>query len=332
MAKKFVGIDIGHKTLKLALVSGKTIIKSAVVDIPENLVREGEVTSVEVVAELIKIAMKDAGIKCRNAAVVLNSRQVYVKLLTVPVMTEQQLLFNLPFEFNDYITGELGSYTFDYMVLEQREQQIEDEEEKTETVLDIMAVAASTELIDETRIMLKKAGLKMTKAAPPVYSFIQVLRANKMEDSEDTFCFIDIGQESVRLHIFNGERYVVTRDLEVGLSAVESKIAEYYNKDTHIAHTYFITNYENCQNSEICREAYTNIAVEMMRAINFYKFSNPDCKFEGVYLTGGGAASEAFLKEIENTLNMQVYNAGDLIRGNTSDDSHTLVQAYGAAL
>ena len=39
MAKNLLGIDIGHDRLKLVLVNGKQIKKSAIVSMPQNLIR-----------------------------------------------------------------------------------------------------------------------------------------------------------------------------------------------------------------------------------------------------------------------------------------------------
>ena len=34
-----------------------------------------------------------------------------------------QLVYNLPFEFNDYITGEIRDYVFDYAVIKDAEEE-----------------------------------------------------------------------------------------------------------------------------------------------------------------------------------------------------------------
>ena len=42
---------------------------------------------------------------------------VFVKNVEMPLMTVEQLEYNLPFEFKDYITGELREYVFDYALM-----------------------------------------------------------------------------------------------------------------------------------------------------------------------------------------------------------------------
>ena len=117
MAKTILGVDIGHDQLKLALVRGKQVLKTASAPMPENLLKEGRIASRETMGELIKSTMKSGGIRAGQAAMALPNHVVFVKNVEMPQMSIDQLEYNLPFEFNDYITGELKDYVFDYAVL-----------------------------------------------------------------------------------------------------------------------------------------------------------------------------------------------------------------------
>ena len=62
MAKTYLGIDIGHDMLKLALVKGGVVKKTASATMPVNLLREGRITSVDTMGELLRNAMKETRI------------------------------------------------------------------------------------------------------------------------------------------------------------------------------------------------------------------------------------------------------------------------------
>ena len=113
MAKTILGVDIGHDQLKLALVKGTRVIKTASAAMPENLLRNGRITSRESLAELIRTTMKQHKLRANNAAFVLSNDTVYIKNVDIPQMTIEQLQYNLPFECQDYITGEPRDYVFD---------------------------------------------------------------------------------------------------------------------------------------------------------------------------------------------------------------------------
>lgn len=52
MAKSCLGIDIGKDQLKLVLMKGENIVKTASVQMPEGLLKDGRIVSVETTGEL----------------------------------------------------------------------------------------------------------------------------------------------------------------------------------------------------------------------------------------------------------------------------------------
>jgi type IV pilus assembly protein PilM len=127
---------------------------------------------------------------------------------------------------------------------------------------------------------------------------------------------------------------MVTRVLEFGLKNIDDLIAEQMGVDVHLAHNYFISNYEDCQKQEYCVNAYNNIAVELARALNFYHFSNPDSTLSDVWLCGGGAAIEPLREAIRTNLeNMKLHEAGELVHGSKGiDDWHRYLAAVGITM
>ena len=332
MAKSLIGIDIGHGSLKLALVKGRQVKRAVSVAMPNKLVQDGRVVSAETMGELIRTTMRENGMRARKAAIVLPNESTFVRNVNVPVMSADQLKYNLPFEFRDYITDELKDYTYDYAVIERKAADEEDGENTGET-LDLLAVAVHTELLEETRGILRKAGLRMAKAVPTVSSYVSLIR-NLGGDPSAEYCILDLGYRAVRMYMFRGDRHVVTRALEIGLSALDDVIAGIYNVDPYLAHTYLLTNYENCQQKPECISSYNNIAVELMRALNFYRFSNPESMLSDIWLCGGGASIGALQKAIASALDMNIHQAQDLLPkgGETVEDACSVIQAIGAAL
>ena len=367
---KILGIDIGYDTVKLALVSGKQVKKTAIASMPKRLMREGRLASPEAMGELLAQTMKQNGIHCSNAAVAFSNEAVFVRNVTMPLMAADQLELNLPYEFRDYITEEMKSYVFDYAMLSdpaadsknartaakgekkpkkekvdaltafEAESASSDKPEETTiaednagATMDLLAVAAPVSLLNETRLMLRKAGMKLVKAAPVVTSYVGLIRSMdpSKKPASDEYCFLDLGYQSIRMYMFKGERHIVTRVLETGLSVVDAAIADAYNVDEHLAHTYVVSNFEDCQSKEVCLNAFGNIAVELMRALNFYRFSNPDSTLSDVWLCGGGAYISALTAAIESGLEgMTVHSAEELLPGGRLlSDSNALVQAIG---
>lgn len=373
MAKTILGVDIGSDSLKLALVTGKMVKKVVAVPMPHSLVKEGRVVSVDAMGDLISSTMQENGIRCVDGALVLSNEVAFIRNVTMPQMSAEELEVNLPYEFRDYITDDLKDYAFDYAMLSAAaepkaakakkpkkskakdddvmggdmpmldEEPVEAPEPaaapgsapKEEEGMNILAAAVPKAVIEDARAMFHKAGLKLAMVAPAVCSFIPLIRGVE-EITGDTgeYCLLDLGYKSIRMYMFRGDRYIVTRELETGLFTLDEVIAEAYGVDTHLAHTYLLTNYDDCQNKEYCQNAYGNIAVELMRALNFYRFSNQDSHLSDVWLCGGGALIPPLRDAITETLeDMEIHQASELLPGGkAAKKGNITVQASGIAM
>ena len=334
MAKSCLGIDIGKDQLKLVLMKGETIQKTASVQMPEGLLKEGRIVSVETTGELIRKTMRENKIRCKEAAVVVSSGICFLRNVTMPEMTPDQLVYNLPYEFRDYITYDLKKYTFDYSwgsgeaslkakklkknrkkKNEEKDENSENEEGSERKEMELLAAAAPVEDIEDIRLMARKAGLKLTFAAPEVSACENLLhyKLKDEQDKEKEYGILDLGSTSSRLLIFKGDRHQVTRVIERGMEQVEELLADYFHIDIHLAHTWLLANHEDCVNSDVCRDAFAQISVELMRALNFYQFSNPDSRLEDIWICGGGASIEAMRQSLKESLDVNIHDAGELL-------------------
>ena len=83
--------------------------------------------------------------------------------------------------------------------------------------------------------------------------------------------------------------------------------------------------------SNVLDNAFNNIAVELLRALNFYRFSNPESELADIWLCGGGAAIGALTEAIAAGLdNMTFHSADELMPGGRAlEESYSLAQAIG---
>ncbi len=324
MAKKILGIDIGYDSVNLALCKNGELRAAVSEPMPKGLMQGGNITSMQAMADLLRGALRRNHLRVSHAAIVLPSEQTYVRNVMMPRMTAEQLSYNLPYEFSDYIEGEPKNYIFDYAMLSDRvpdkdagksAESGEADEKSAQNAMELMAVAAPKSLLEEAREFTGKAGLKLVKAAPVECAHIALIRDARRHGLETKeLCILDLGYRAIRMYMYRGDRHMVTRMLEIGLQSLDDMIAEALGVDVHLAHTYFISNYQDCQNQDYAVNAYNNIAVELMRALNFYRFSNPDSELSDVWLCGGGVATERLCTALAETLDMTVHMASELMR------------------
>ena len=321
--RTILGIDIGHTSLKLSLINNGVVVKCAFSEVPTGLIKEGKIVSIDAMSEIIKATIKNNGIKCSQAALILSEDVSFVRNLNMPVMTKDQLMYNIPYEFDDYITEEAKNYIFDYAM-------ISDVQPGDES-MDLTAVATKNDYVDELRLMCRKAGLKLVSLSPAFGAYSGLIRhcSDKLNVPSNEYCFVDLGYDKIRMYMFKGDSFVASREIDTGLATVENIVANNMNVDVHIAHTYLTSNHGNCQSSDFCKNAFASIAVELKRAMNFYNFSNPDSHLEDVWLCGGGALIAPLFDEISENLDMMIHQTSDFIPG--VDDSEIAALVFTAS-
>ncbi len=330
MAKQIVGFDIGEKQVKIAVVSGKKLKTTVALDLPDNLVRGGEIVSMEAMADFLRAAAKENGIPRTNAAVVLPETLVFTKNVVLPVMTERQLVFNLPYEFRDYLTEEKSKYFYDYSMLE-----IVRDEAGAPTEMRLFACAALKSTIADYRAMFHRAGFRLKTAVPAEWALGAMLRRRIAAAGESgrEYCLLDLGHQGSRFHIFHDGEYVNTRGIELGGADIDRVISERSDVDIHIAHTYKLTNYNGILENPELTELYNRLEVEIMKAVNFYNYNNRESTLEELYLCGGCAAIEPLVGVLGQLSNLRIRSAAELLTAADVVDAPWLyLQAIGCAV
>jgi len=327
MPRKTIGVDLGVSEVKFAVLGGSTIEKTVHVQTPENLIRNGMPVSPEALAAFFKETAARNGLNGGAWALSLSPAQSFTRCITVPRMNIEQLELNLPYEFRDYITQGKEKYRYDYAVLETRAGENGSGDE-----MDLMACAALKSTLTQLQTMFRQAGMRLKRIVPEEFAYRNLLRQTRREE-KGPVCLIDLGHTSTRVHIFQGERFEVTRIIDTGGAHHDSEIAELLGVDAFLAHTKKQANQDGVLESETSLELYRSIALEIMRVVNFYNYDSQTA-LEHIYVMGGGVLNRHLLTEMESVLGLEIKNAAELLPGDRKTEKDTLclfAAAVGAA-
>lgn len=330
MSNTLLGLDIGGSTVKLAVISGGRIQKLATAPLPEHLMRDGRILSADALAGALRTALRAQHIRAKRCALVLPPEAAFVRRITVPYMTVEQLRVNLPYEFHDYIQKEKEQYFYDYAVLDIRKNEAGEPEE-----LELLAAAAPKARVEEYRVALKKAGLKLTLAVPEYLAYRNLIRTYERTQGSHPaeYCIVDMGHNAIRMHMYRGDAYETSRVIEYGGAALDGLIADARSVDPHVAAEDKVANRDGVQELPVCQELYSRIAVEILRAINFYGFNNPDSNLKDLYFCGGLAKIPALMAEIRRAVELELHSVEVLMPDSNSKENSVLCPAaVGAAL
>jgi len=243
-------------------------------------------------------------------------------------MNIEQLELNLPYEFRDYITLGKEKYQYDYAVLETREGT-----ESSGPEMDLMACAALKSTLTQLQATFRQAHMRLKTVMPEEFTYRNLIR-RACPGGNESVCLIDLGHNSTRVHIFKGERFEVTRIIDMGGSYQDASIAELLNVDPFLARTKKQANQDGILESETCLEVYRSISLEIMRAINFYNYDS-QAALEKIYVMGGGVLNRYLLRELEAGLDLEIINVSELLPESRGAEKETLclfASAVGAAL
>ena len=301
-----LGISSEHNYLAMTLMQGNEVKKTAFVDVPDNVAVHGEIVSNKLFTELLRDTMKQNGIRAKKAALVVSSDHILVRNLRLPRMSAEQLQYNLPFEFRDYIPGELNEYMFDYAY---RPPLPGEEEDST---MNILGVAIKKQRIEEMTQMIAEAGMKLVKMVPMICTYEALLKHYPTEEERmKERAFIDIGFTTTRMFIYKNDRYKVTHNMDIGGLKIRQVLADELNVDMHIAHMYLQTNHENCHEHPALRNVYRDISVEVLKGLNFYEVSDMTSRLSEIVITGPGANLKPLTDLLKERINMHVELIGE---------------------
>ncbi len=308
MAKNdgILGISVNHARLTLAMIRGGNVQKAIWEEIPDNIVEGNKILSQNLFADFLRDKMAEHGFHCKKAAYVVADSEVFVRTMSMPKVSDDQLRYNVPFEFRDFIQGELKDYIFDFIK--------RDNNDPENPNVALLAYAVPVALIDDLRNTLKLAGLKLEKAIPEttVYETLIHKLPNEEEINKER-CFMDIGRRSIRMVIFKNGMYKLSHVIDIGENQIIQAIADSMGVDFRLALTYLRTRFEECDRLDSAVNAYKDISLEVLKGLNFYEMSDMSARLHDVVLCGTGALTEPLVEILKERIDMNVITMDELL-------------------
>jgi type IV pilus assembly protein PilM len=181
-----VGLDIDGRYLSAAEVDGGRVVRAASVDLPEGLVREGEVIDAAALGEQLKRFAADAGLP-RTVRVGVANQQIVVRVIELPrIEDESQRDAAIRFQAAEAIAMPLDEAVLDYHVAGHAEAL--DGSQRMQVVV----VAARRRMVETLLEAVKAAGLKADGVDLDAFALVRMLAANAHgpDDSARVFCHL----------------------------------------------------------------------------------------------------------------------------------------------
>lgn len=315
MAKSegILGISVNHGRIAMTILKAGQVSRTLWEEVPDNIVDGNKILSRNLFAGFLQEKLKEKKIKCKKVAYTIADEDIFIKNITMPVMTDEQLKYNVPFEFNDYIQGEMKDYIFDFIRRDPKGEQNGNQ-------IRLLAYAVPVETITGLSETLKLAGLKLEKALPETIAYEALLETVKNPEEERVGkCILDIGRRYIRMMIFKDGEFSLSHQIDAGEGLAINAIADEMGVDTHLAATYLYSNHNDCNKLTPVVNAFKDISLEVLKGLNYYEMSDMTSKLGEVILCGTGALTEPLVEILKERIDKNVYTMDEFLSQYSSD-------------
>lgn len=289
MAKRFLTLDIGASSVKLAEYEGGkdelTLVNYGVAALAAPI-DSGNADAI--LSPAILEIVREKGIKPGPVAISISGQMVFPRFASIPAAGgserfDQQVRFeieqNIPFPIDEMVC----------------DRQILGDNENGEK--NVMIVAAKTDQVEEITSVVKGAGFRPEIVDVAPIALTNVLAAT----SEDGACsvILDIGAKTTSLVIVDGEKLynrsipvagnMITKEIAsaLGVSSDEAEVMK--RENGYVALGGVVEDEDEVRDhiSKVCRAVMTRLHAEISRSINFYRSQQGGGMPTKLYLTGG---------------------------------------------
>lgn len=290
-----IGVDISSSSVKMVELSkagkgaGNYRVERYVIEpLHGNAMQDGAIVNMDTVSESIQRAWKRLGSKCKRVAMALPASDVITKKIIVPAgQREDDLEFQVENEASQYIPFALDEVNLDFQVLRPLPNNPDE--------VEVLIAASRKDKVEDRVAASLSAGLKtiVMDAEPYAVQTVYELIKNQFPESGDdqVIAIVDIGATVMKTNVLHNGESVYMRDQPFGGDQLTQEIHNQYNlslEDSEKAKRN--GNLPENYKTDVLHPFCETLAIEVMRAIQFFYTSTQYTEINYILIAGGCAA------------------------------------------
>jgi type IV pilus assembly protein PilM len=313
--KTTIGLDIGSGLIKVAVIDhGRgepELTKVAIAPLLADAIVEGEIMDPGIVADAIREALREAGIKGKNIVTAVGGRDVIIKKIQIDRMKEAQAREVIRWEAEQHVPFDMESVELDFQILDPDADDLQ---------MSVLLVAAKRDLVENRLRLMHEADMDARVVDVDAFALHNAFEINYPDAMMGVVGLVNIGHEVTNINILDDGVPLLTRDIalgtrrfredlqrERGLSAEEAdELLQGYDRSPHL--------------DAVIEGRGEEIAVGVERAAAFLASSTRSgSQMKAVYTSGGGSRVPGLTEALANRLRVRVEQANPLQRLNVRD-------------
>lgn len=222
--KTFVGIDLGHHTIKAVQLdrtaTGWRVTRVDAEPTPPDAVKDGVVVDPDSCAFAIRHLLKKGRIGATSAIISVAGGSVVVRTVRIPKMPEATLRKSIRFEAGRYVPTSVEDSFIEFDILGYTE----------DGHMDVMIVAAPRDIVESRVRTCALAGLEVEVVdIEPFAVYRALIEADPASDwASQTFAMVDIGAATTNLSVITRGHFAMTRSIPQGGQMLTDALRAYF--------------------------------------------------------------------------------------------------------
>lgn len=289
-----VGLDIGARFIKVAQVkekkSGYELELFDMIPLAPEVIVDGAIMDSIQLTDTVRELLRKARVKTKDSVIsVTGHSAVIIKIVSLPLMTKEELDESIKFEAEQYIPFDINDVNIDFQILGPKEEPGQ---------MDVVLVAVKNEVINEYVTVITEAGLNPIIVDVDVFALENIYEINYEILQGRNVALLDIGASSLKLNIVNGALPSFTRNSPIGNNIQTEALQRHFNIPFESAERLkrgdTIEDISEEDALAVIAEASEEIFREINRSFDYYRSSMAGEEVSEIILSGGGALIKGF--------------------------------------
>jgi type IV pilus assembly protein PilM len=312
--KPYVGIDLGHHTIKVAQVEkgphGWRVARSATCPTPEDAIKDGVVVDTRAVSDALKTLLRDAHISASSGSIAVSGASVIVRVVRIPKMAEATLRKSIKFEASRYVPSSVEESYVEFEIIGEAE----------ENQMEVLVVAAPKDVVESRIKACESAGIEIEAVDVEAFAAYRSLIEAKTEPmlADSTVALLDIGASTSNMSVVKGGVFAMTRSIPNGGNTLTDALKNYFKLSDEDAETgkSMLNATELLQDTpsenpplRVIQPHLDDLVREIRRSMNYYQSQqqekSQDNPITMLLLAGGGAKLPGLNEYISEKLGLQ---------------------------
>jgi type IV pilus assembly protein PilM len=301
----YVGVDIGSSAIKICQLTqyrqGIALKNFGIASLPPLSVVNGVIQTPQAVADTLKKIFEHLQIKTKKIVFPLSGYSVFLKKITLPILSEKELTQSIEFEAKQHVPFEIKDVNLDFQIMGPLQEDPES--------MSVLLVAVKKESLSAYLEIINLAGLEASIADVSAFALANAYESVYSLES-CPIALLNLGAGQSTLQVLGKDGPVFTRDFFLGGQQITELIQSTLN--ISLAEAEKIKLGESRTQDLLDKWAPDVLSIiqnwleEIKKALDFLSASDPENKPTKIMLSGGSAVIPGLSRFLSDGLQLPV--------------------------